>query len=401
MAGSYKKRGKNSYELRVSAGTGPDGKRRRYIKTVKAKNDREAEKLLALFVAEVEKGEYIEPSRLTLEEFSQRWLRDYVDKKLAPITRRTYRDKLDKRILPALGHLTLEQIKPLHLLDFFANLEEDGMRLDGQPGGMGPDSIAQCHRVLSSIFKCAVEWQIVQHNPCRNIKAPPIPKRDLNCWDEEQTYTMLAALEKEPMQFRVMVTMAALTGLRRGELLGLEWKHIDFDKKTARIVQVSQYVQGVGVITKEPKTASSVRLVALPGALVELLKTYKAEQNKRRLKLGEKWEESDRLFTTWNGLPMHPNTINKWFREFQDRLNKELRAANKPELPVIRFHDLRHSAASIMITQGIDIGTVAKNLGHSRPSITTDIYFTALQTAQERAAAKMDELFASSITSEK
>ncbi len=275
------------------------------------------------------------------------------------------------------------------------------MRLDGQPGGMGPDSIAQCHRVLSSIFKCAVEWQIVQHNPCRNIKAPPIPKRDLNCWDEEQTYTMLAALEKEPMQFRVMVTMAALTGLRRGELLGLEWKHIDFDKKTARIVQVSQYVNGLGVITKEPKTASSVRLVALPGALVELLKTYKAEQNKRRLKLGEKWEESDRLFTTWNGLPMHPNTINKWFREFQDRLNKELRAANKPELPVIRFHDLRHSAASIMITQGIDIGTVAKNLGHSRPSITTDIYFTALQTAQERAAAKMDELFASCITSEK
>ena len=135
MAGSYKKRGKNSYELRVSGGTGPDGKRRRYIKTVKAKNDREAEKLLALFVAEVEKGEYIEPSRLTLEEFSQRWLRDYVDKKLAPITQRTYRDKLEKRILPALGHLTLEQIKPLHLLDFFANLEEDGMRLDGQPGG--------------------------------------------------------------------------------------------------------------------------------------------------------------------------------------------------------------------------------------------------------------------------
>ncbi|NMA63656.1 MAG: site-specific integrase [Syntrophomonadaceae bacterium] len=397
MAGSLRKRGKNSYELRVSAGTGPDGKRHRHIKTVKAKNKREAEKLLALFVAEVEKGEYVEPSRLTLKEFSQRWTRDYVDKGLAPATRKTYKDKLKNRVLPALGHLKLEEIKPLHLLDYFSNLEEDGMRLDGKPGGMGPDSIAQCYKVLSSIYKCAVEWQVVQHNPCENIKPPKIPKRELNCLDEEQTHTLLVALENEPMQYRTMVTMAALTGLRRGELLGLEWKHVDFEEKTARIVQVSQYVNGVGTITKEPKTTASKRLVALPTVLVELLKSHKAHQNERRLKLGEKWEESDRLFTTWNGQPMHPSTISKWFREFQDNLNKERKEAGLPELPRIRFHDLRHSAASIMITQGIDVGTVAKNLGHSRPSITTDIYFTALQTAQERAADKMNELFGNSI----
>lgn len=154
MVGSFRKRGQNSYELRVSAGTGPDGKRKRHIKTVRCK-DRDVEKLLALFVAEVEKNQYIEPSRITLNDFSKRWIRDYADKALSPLTRANYLSKLDKRILPALGHLRLEQIKPLHLSDFFRNLQEDGMRLDGKKGGMGADSIIHVHRVLSS---CHWHW---------------------------------------------------------------------------------------------------------------------------------------------------------------------------------------------------------------------------------------------------
>lgn len=391
MAGSYRKRGKDTYELSVSDGNGPGKKRQRHYKTVKAKNDREAGKLLALFVAEVEKGQYIEPSKLTLEEFSKRWIHDYADKKLSPVTRATYLAKLDKRILPALGHLKLEQIKPLHLSDFFRNLEEDGMRLDGKSGGMGSDSIIQCHRVLSSIFKLAVALQMIPENPCIRVKAPQPPKRDLEVWDEKQTLAALTALESKPIAMRTVITMAALTGLRRGELLGLEWKYIDFEKRTAKIVQVSQCLTGAGVITKEPKTAASTRLLALPAIVCSLLKTHKSAQNAKRLKLGSKWVESDRLFTTWNGQPMYPNTVNKWMREFIAEYNEDKDEADK--LPAIRFHDLRHSAATIMITQGIDVGTVAKNLGHSRPSITTDIYYSALMTAQERAADKMDELF--------
>lgn len=174
-------------------------------------------------------------------------------------------------------------------------------------------------------------------------------------------------------------------------MLGLEWKNIDLGNRTARIVQVSQNVSGKGIITKEPKTTSSKRLLALPEIVCSLLKIHKVEQNARRLKLGSKWIDSDRVFTTWNGRPMHPNTINKQFREFIADYNKDLPEENR--LPKIRFHDLRHSAATIMITQGVDVGTVSKNLGHSRPSVTTDIYYTALMTAQVRAADKMNELF--------
>lgn len=395
LTGSYRKRGENSWELSVSSGKGTHGMRHRPTKTVKCK-EKDVEKHLALFVAEVEKGQYIEPSKMTLEDFSKRWIRDYADKKLSPMTRAGYLARLDKRILPALGHLKLEQIKPLHLADFFSNLEEDGMRLDGKAGGMGVDSIIQCHRVLSSILKLAVSLQMIPENPCLRVKAPPPPKRNLSVWDENQTMAALVALQPKPLVMRTMITMAALTGLRRGEMLGLEWKHIDFAKRTARIVQVSQNVTGTGVITKEPKTAASTRLLALPEMVCSLLKTHKTAQNAKRLKLGSKWLESDRLFTTWNGRPMHPNTVNKWMREFITEYNEGKEEGDR--LPVIRFHDLRHSAATIMITQGIDVGTVAKNLGHSRPSVTTDIYYSALMTAQARAADKMDELFSGAVS---
>jgi len=395
LTGSYRKRGENSWELSVSSGKGMHGKRHRATKTVKCK-EKDVEKHLALFVAEVEKGQYIEPSKMTLEDFSKRWIRDYADKKLSPMTRAGYLARLDKRILPALGHLKLEQIKPLHLSDFFSNLEEDGMRLDGKKGGMGVDSIIQCHRVLSSILKMAVSLQMIPENPCLRVKAPSPPKRNLSVWDENQTMAALVALQSRPLVIRTMITMAALTGLRRGEMLGLEWKHIDLVKRTARIVQVSQNVTGTGVITKEPKTAASTRLLALPEMVCSLLKTHKTAQNAKRLQLGSKWMESDRLFTTWNGRPMHPNTVNKWMREFIAEYNQDKEEGDR--LPVIRFHDLRHSAATIMITQGIDVGTVAKNLGHSRPSVTTDIYYSALMTAQARAADKMDELFSGAVS---
>lgn len=392
LTGSYQKVGRDSYKLLVSAGNRPDGTRYRPTKTIKCK-DKDVEKELALFIAEVEKGQYIEPSKITLKEFSERWLRDYADVELAPMTRATYKARLEKRVLPALGHLKLEQIKPLHVSDFLRNLQEDGMRLDGKKGGMGADSIIQCHRVLSSIFKLAVQFQIVQDNPCLRAKPPRPPKRNLAVWDENQTFDALVALEEQSVTLKLMVTMAALTGLRRGEMVGLEWKHIDFDKKTARIVQVSQYVQGVGVITKEPKTRSSIRLLALPETVCDSLRSHKASQNERRLKLGSKWINNDRVFTTWNGCGMHPNTPDKLFRDFQYDLNDERVKNELDPLPVIRFHDLRHSAATLMITNGVDVGTVAKNLGHARPSITTDIYYQALMTAQERAANKMDELF--------
>ncbi len=387
MAGHLEKRGKDTYRLIVGGGVDQHGNRIKHTKTIKATSKKQAEKALAAFVTEVENHQYISPSRLTLSDFSERWLRDYVDVNLAPKTAQIYRDKLNDRILPALGHLKLEQIKPLHILDFYSSLQKDGIRSDGKTGGLGAATIQQYHRVLSSILKHAVDWKIISDNPASSVKPPKIKKQPLSCLDEVQAAHMLEALAKEPLKYQVYITLGILTGLRRGEILGLEWAAIDFNEKTISITQASQIIPGQGVVTTAPKTATSNRVITVPEIVINLLKSFKAAQNQDRLKCGELWENSNRLLVQWNGKPMHPNTIDRWFPRFLE----------KNGLPIIRFHDLRHSAASIMITQGIDVGTVSKYLGHSKPSVTSDIYLKPLQTAQQAAANKMDSLFAKNV----
>lgn len=395
MAGSIEKRGPGSYRLTVGGGTDRDGNRIKHTKTIKATSKREASKALAAFVTEVENKQYIRPSRLTLAEFSERWLRDYVNVNLAPMTANIYKDKLHDRILPSLGHLRLEDIKPLHMLEFYSMLQEDGIRKDGKPGGLSADSIQQYHRVLSSILQHAVNWQVIHENPCMRVKPPRIPQKELACLDEIQTAQMLEALYNEPLKYQVFVTLGVITGLRRGEILGLSWSVINFEDQTLKVTQASQTISGRGIITTTPKTATSNRTIMLPNSVVGLLKSYRAAQVEDRLKCGNRWIDSDRLLVQWNGKPMHPNTINKWFREFLVGYNKDKPSESK--LPTIRFHDLRHTAATIMITQGIDVGTVSKHLGHSKPSVTSDIYLQSLQTAQVAAADKMDTLFGGNI----
>ena len=332
MAGSYEKQGKDTYRLFVSGGVGPNGKRKRHTKTVKANSPREAEKLLAQFVAEVEKGQYIEPSRLTFAEYAQRWLRDYAEKNLAPKTLFRYKQYLDSRILPAFGHLKVEQIKPAHLLGFYTNLMEDGIREDGKPGGLSENTVGHHHRLISSMLQDAVDWQIISSNPASRVKPPKVKKKQAACYDEEQSITLLDAVEQEPLKYNVILNLAVYTGLRRGELFGLEWRDIDFDKNTLRVERVSQYIPGQGLITKEPKNETSVRVVSVPGTLMALLKHYKAHQAEERLKVGDLWQASNRLFTTWDGKPMHPDTISKWFPDF----------LRKYDLPPLPFHGLRH-----------------------------------------------------------
>ncbi len=387
MAGYIEKRGKNSYRLVVSGGLDQYGKRIKHTQTIKASSKKQAEKALAAFITEVENNKYIAPSKLTLAEFSKRWLRDYVNVNLSPKTAQVYRDKLNDRILPALGHLKLEQIKPLHIIDFYSNLQENGIRNDGKPGGLSAATIQQYHRVLSSILKHAVDWKLISENPTSSVKPPKLKKPQLICLDEVQTAQMLEALANEPLKYQVFITLGVLTGLRRGEILGLEWSAVNFNERTINVTQASQIISGQGIVTTAPKTASSNRVITVPEVVINLLKSFKSAQNKERLKCGDLWENSNRILVQWNGKPMHPNTIDQWFPNFLERNG----------LPKIRFHDLRHSAATIMITQGVDVGTVSKYLGHSKPSVTSDIYFKPIQTAQQAAANKMDSLFSKNV----
>ncbi|WP_338826278.1 Tn916 family transposase [Moorella thermoacetica] len=383
MAGWVEKRGENKWRLNVPGGTDAEGKRKVYRKNVEAKSKREAEKLLAEFVAEVQKGQYVEPSKLTFAEFVERWIRDYGESNLAPKTLHRYKEIL-KRACQAMGHLKIDKIKPLHLLEFYKNLQEDGIREDGKPGKLSDATILYHHRVLSKLFNDAQNWQVIPLNPASKVKPPKVTKRQAAYYDEKQTAALLAALDSEPLKYKVIVILALATGLRRGELMGLEWQDVDFENNTIEVRQASQYLPERGIFTKDTKNESSNRLIAVPASVMALLKQYKTQQLEDRLKVGDLWQGSNRLFTTWDGRAMHPDTISKWFPEFLKRHN----------LPHIKFHGLRHTSATLLIAEGINLKNVSQRLGHSNISTTGDIYAHALRSVDQEAAEKLDQIIA-------
>ncbi len=398
--GTIQKRGVNSWRLTVACGLDSEGKQIRKIKTIsteygceektckdckkisRCKARGEAETKLALFSEEVDKGLYVEPSKLTFAEFTERWLRDYAEVNLAPKTVAGYKEKLT-RILQAIGHLKVEKIKPTHLMEFYANLQEDGVRLDGKSGGLSPRNIRHHHRVIGTILQDAVQWQVIPSNPASRVKPPRVPKKEAACYSEGQAMAMLKALENEPLKHRTAITLALATGVREGELMGFEWQDVDFEENTIEIARSSQYVTGRGTFPKEPKNETSKRIVSVPASVMALLKQHKAAQSRERLKAGDLWQGSQRLFTTWEGKPMYPYTFGSWFPKFLKRHN----------LPPLPFHGLRHTSATILVGQGLHAKVISERLGHSTISTTMDIYSHFIKKADVEAADKLDALF--------
>ena len=189
-------------------------------------------------------------------------------------------------------------------------------------------------------------------------------------------------MEGEELNFRVIILLTIFTGLRRGEVLGLEWQDIDFKNSSLTVRQASQYVSAIGIYTKDPKTETSNRMISIPESIIKLLKEYKRKQLEARLRLGDKWIETNRLFVQWNGSPMHPDTITKWFRQFLEDKN----------LPYITFHGLRHTHATLLISQGLDVRTVSNRLGHAQTSTTLNIYAHAFAKMDREASDKLDNL---------
>ena len=171
---------------------------------------------------------------------------------------------------------------------------------------------------------------------------------------------MLDTLQGEPLKHRLAITLLLYTGLRRGELLGLEWRDISWDNGTISVERASQYIKGQGIFTKVPKTKGSIRKLSLPLGVMDLLRQYRVWQIEQRLIMGDKWIDTGRLFTTEDGGPMHPDSLFTWFNRLQ----------KKNGLPHISLHGLRHTSATVLITSGVDIRTVSQRLGHQQASIT-------------------------------
>ena len=391
MAGSIEKRGKNSYRLTVSEGFDLNGKPMIHRKTVHGtKKDAEVE--LAKFVTEVQNGLVIDGKSLKFSEFTEIWKRDYGSKGLAPSTYKRYCRMLETRLIPYFGHFYITKIKPTDIMKFYDLLEKDTqlVRKKGNNGSktkkpLSGKTILEHHRLLRAMLHKAVYWQLLVANPAERVQPPKARKPKRRSYDDEQTKILLENLEllsSEDTKYKVAIILTVFTGVRLGELMGLEWQDVDFKNGIISINRSSQYLADMGVFTKVPKTESSIREIAIPEFIISLLEEYKLWYEEQKSIYGELWTNSDRLFVQVDGKPMHPSTISKWFVKYVGQIG----------LPVINFHGLRHTNASLLVAQNIDIAVISARLGHAQISTTLDFYVHPLLSHNRKAGYALENL---------
>ena len=391
MAGSIEKRGKNSYRLTVSEGFDLDGKPMIHRKTVHGtKKDAEVE--LAKFVTEVQNGLVIDGKSLKFYEFTEIWKRDYGSKELAPSTYKRYCRMLETRLLPYFGHFYINKIKPTDIMKFYDLLEKDTqlVRKKGNNGSktkkpLSGKTILEHHRLLRAMLHKAVYWQLIVTNPAERVQPPKARKPKRRSYDDEQTKILLENLEllpNEDTKYKVAIILTVFTGVRLGELMGLEWTDVDFKNGIISINRSSQYLSDMGVFTKVPKTESSIREIAIPEFIISLLEEYKLWYEEQKSIYDELWMNSDRLFVQADGKPMYPSTISKWFVKYVGQIG----------LPVINFHGLRHTNASLLVAQNIDIAVISARLGHAQISTTLDFYVHPLLSHNRKAGYALENL---------
>lgn len=313
----------------------------------------------------------------------EQWFTDYAAQHLKTKSIEEAR-ALTKRIYPALGNIALGKLKPDHFRQFYNSLAQSGQNT--RTGhGLSSKTIWNYHALCSSVMGYAVKNEILTRNPC-SAASPKKKTADIACLDDKQARIFLKALEKEPLQDRVFLTLALLTGYRRGEALGLEWPDIDFDHGVITIRRTSQYQSTVGTYTDTPKTKQSQRSTKVSEHLLGLLRQLKVAQAKERLLMGDlqssEWDAHPRVFTGQYGQPLCPSIPGKHMKAILE----------KAGLPHVTLHSLRHTNATLLNYNGVDVRTVSARLGHSQTSTTMNIYAEAIQSAEAAAADVLDDV---------
>lgn len=429
MAAIRERKGKDgsiSYQITVSHGYDIYGHKLRETVTytpdptlTPKKREKAIQDFAREFEAKVERGDAMDGRKVTLKEFTDRWLVEVAEQKLQPGTVTKYREELQDKILPALGHLKLSDLKPHNLNSFFVAMTKDGARKDGKPGGYSKGSITKTRNVLSSILRTAAEWEIIDRNPCDKLRVQAENTADsLKYFTPEQTMTFLEYIEKPyfvevgghdrtddtglvyhvgdyrteksvPEQLRVLFNLAIYTGLRKGELLALQWSDVDFKTEQIRVSKAVTIVDGKQVC-KAPKTKTSNRTVSIPHAMTLRLQHLRAVQAEHRFKVGEYWQGNDWIFTQDDGSMMNYGTP---YHALQDILRRYNASHEREEqLPLIPFHGLRHTSATLLIASRQDVKTVSQRLGHAQTSTTMNIYAHALQESDRKAANALEDL---------
>ena len=385
---SIRKRGENSYLIVVSRGYDYEGNRLKSAqKTVHPPMElkpKQREKWLqeqaVLFEREVHHTPEPVNKSITLAKYIDHWLAEVAPKKLAKTT--YSRDQQDvRRILPALGHYKLTDLRKEVIRDFYEEMRKTPKLTDGKP--LAEKSVEGIHNTLCSILSDAVEEGYLLHNPAWKMYKPQGEKKECPVADEELVQKLIAALEGQSLKYETYFKLVLATGMRRGEACGLRWSDINWKRRSIHVQRNVVKLSHEPIFVKPPKTASGDRLVYVSKEMAKLLKSWKQQCAWERQQAGETLQEDDYLFRQPSGDPMVPTT-------FTFRFKKILRQNGLPEN--LNVHSLRHTNASLLIAQGVDVRTVASLLGHSQASTTLDIYAHVFDKKKREAQEKLGEV---------
>ena len=376
--GSIVKRG-NSWRICVELEPDPvTGKRRQKWETFHGLKA-DAEKRLTKLLSDLDNNKLVANPKMTLGDYLETWLRDYAAN-LAPTTYDRYQYLVKGQVVPHLGNVRLDKLTPSHFVRLFSMLR-DSDRLDGK-GKLSPQTQKHTYRMLHTALECARKWRLIGSNPLQDVDAPKVPRKEMKTFTVEQAQAFLAASESEGLKWQGFFTLALTGGLRTGELRGLRWQDVDLTTGSVMIQQSITRVEGVGRVTRQPKTAGSRRPIALGQDIVALLRRHKAEQNEERLALGPLWQDNNLVFPSQVGTPLENKRIRETF----------FRICDRAKVPRIRPYDLRHSCASLLLAAGVHPKVVAERLGHSSTNLTLATYSHVLPTLQKDAASTLEKM---------
>lgn len=365
------------WEARYTAGYDP-GTGKQVQRSITGKTQKEVAQKLRRVIAELDQGTYLAPGRITVSEWLDTWVKDYLGN-TKPHTKKSYQSTIKNHINPAIGAIKLTSLTPIHVQKLINSIRSTKKTALGDK--VNPKTVKNVHGVLHSALNQAVQCGLIRTNPADRTILPKRTKADIHILDEQQIPAFFKAIEGHPFQYLYMTDL--FTGMRQSELLGLQWSDIDFDAKTITIKRQLQYLGTIdgGYQYATPKNNKS-RLIMLPDIAVQALKNQKAKQSEMQLALGKAWNNPDNLvFTDVLGGHLKHDVIYRNLKRIFAQMG----------VPDMRFHDLRHSYAVISLQSGCDVKTVQENLGHYAAAFILDTYGHVTEHMRRESTDKINQ----------
>lgn len=369
MTKPRKRVNKNGISWQVTVERGTDENGRRIRDTYTCRTQKEACALLNEKNAELNKGTYISPSKMTVRECGTEWMKVEVEPNLAPNTVRGYRTNFEHHIFPYIGNLAIQKLTPAMIQGLYDELKAEGL---------SPRSIKYVHANLHKCLKYACKQQIIPRNPSEAVSGIKQQKYQAEIYSKDEVAKLLEVVKGSRFDIPVQITVGL--GLRRGELMALQWSDIDFQNNTLFVRKNLVCINGKYIIG-EPKTKSGVRKLSVLPSLMEALRHHRVRQMENKLAFGKEYQDNQLVVCRPDGRYINPATFSNAFGDF----------LKTHELRHIRWHDLRHTNATLMLQAGVPAKVASERLGHANISITMDIYTHVTQELQQEAAEKLED----------